>query len=40
MDIFKRLPIGILITRDHKVLHSNKKMLEILGKDEIHVRNF
>eukprot|EP00347_Sterkiella_histriomuscorum_P019493 403341417 len=35
MNIFKRLPIGILITRDNRVIHSNKKMLEILGKDEI-----
>ncbi|CDW74581.1 multi-sensor hybrid histidine kinase [Stylonychia lemnae] len=35
MSIFKRLPIGILITRDNKVIHSNKKMLEILGKDQI-----
>ncbi len=35
MNIFKRLPIGILITKDNKVIHSNKAMLKIIGQDNI-----
>ena len=37
MSIFKRLPIGILITKDNKVIHSNKAMLKIIGQDNIEV---
>lgn len=37
INIFKKLPVGILITDGKKVLHSNKKMLEILATDSISV---
>ncbi len=37
INIFKKLPLGILITNGKKVLHSNKKMIEILGKEKISV---
>lgn len=33
MRIMQSLPIGVLVTKDNNVIHSNKKMLEIIGKD-------
>ena len=37
MGIFKRLPIGILVTKGNKVIHANKAMLKIVGQDQIEV---
>jgi hypothetical protein len=40
MGIFKRLPIGILVTKGNKVIHSNKAMLKIIGQDCIEVGSY
>jgi len=35
LAIFNKLPIGMMITKKNKVVHSNNKMHEILGEEEI-----
>lgn len=37
MGIFKHLPVGVLITKENKVIHANQKMLTILGRKDIKV---
>ena len=37
ISIFKRLPVGIMITNEDSVLHANSKMKDIIGLDQINV---
>jgi hypothetical protein len=38
IGLFKKLPVGILVTTGNEVLHNNKKMKDITGIDNIKVQ--
>lgn len=37
ISLFKKLPIGIVITKDRQVVHANRKMKEVSGTSNLKV---